>query len=189
MTNFPGSPGYTNLYYANPVADNLPLAAIETFFTTIKAYFPTGSVTQVPNQGDYIEDTTGQITGQWAQSGPLPIGNTGTGVYSGASGALVHWHTDGIVDGRRVRGRTFLVPLVSGVYDAGGTIASNVLSAIQAAANNLVAAEGADLAVWSRPREADPEATPPKAARLGSSWNVTAAAVPDLAAVMRSRRT
>jgi hypothetical protein len=189
MTGFTGAPGYTNLYYANPVADNLPLAAIAQFWTDIAAYFPTTAEVQVPGEGDYIEDTTGEITGGWSQSAPPAIGMTGSGNYSGASGGLVHWHTDGIVNGRRVRGRTFLVPFVVGMYDTNGSLQSGVVSLIQASALTLVAAEGADLAVWSRPVEGDATATPPIAARAGSSHVVTNASCPDLAAVLRSRRS
>lgn len=178
MTNFPGAPGYTNLYFS--LTDGLPdIAKVRTFFETIKNLIPTGAVIQVPNQGDVIDDGSGEIQGNWTSSAQTAVTCTGTGSFTGVAGAVVNWHTDGIVAGRRVRGRTFIVPLTGGQFDSEGSLATATITAIQTAAAALPGGSIGKLVVWSRP-------TPD---RTGSSHQVTAASVPDLSAVLRSRRT
>jgi hypothetical protein len=81
-----------------------------------------------------------------------------------------------------VRGRTFLVPAANGIYQEDGTLAPIILNEIQTAATTLAApiAGGIQLGVWARPSGVGAED--------GDFHPITAASVPDLAAVLRSRR-
>lgn len=158
--------------------------ALGTFYDAIKTLIPLGTKIEVERAGDVIEDSTGKIIGDWTNAFVTVTDGSGVGAYAGPVGAVVTWHTQSIADGRRVRGRTFLVPLVASVYDLDGTLTNTALDVLQAAATGLVTSAPDILFVWHRPRAASLT----KPARLGSSAAAISATVPDMAAVLRSRR-
>ena len=174
---WPGAPGVSTFY----VQDMGPTAVdgISSFFGALIGILPSGLTITVPSTGDVIEDTTGQIVSSWSATPATPVRTgTGPGVYSGVSGAVIHWLTSGVVRGRRVRGRTFIVPIVGSAYDAQGSLSTAALTTLQGAANGLDAAV-AGLTVWSRPT----------GFASGSNHVVTGTRVPDLAVTLRTRRT
>ena len=175
--NWPGAPGYTHMFYSAGGAG--VAATTQTFFDAIKAALPTGVSIQVPGSGDILDPATGLITGSWSETTPSTVTGTGVSAYAGGAGALVSWRTGGLWRNRRVRGRTFLVPITSNNFDTNGSLAGSFISTLQTAANALIAAAGNELVVWSRPG--------PHGA--GAAFPVTTAIVPDLAVSLRSRRT
>lgn len=176
--NWPGAPGVTQMFLLNPPSQG-NVDAIRTFFNALVTLLPSGLTIQVPSSGDVISESDGTITGAWSV-GSTPAVVTGTAVasYAGNAGAVVHWLTAGVVVGRRVRGRTFLVPLVS-AYDTSGSLSSGALSTISTAAAAYVTGQGGVAVVWSRPAPG----------RSGSLHSITSSRVPDLAVSLRSRRT
>jgi len=185
--NWPGQPGYTNLYTSISLAS---VAPIVTFFDAIKTLIPTGLTVTVPGSGDLVAEATGIIQGVWTATGAGVVTGTASGPYAGPAGAMVQWLTGGIVAGRRVMGKTFLVPLTNTVYDTNGTLSSGTLTTIGSAAAALQAAMGPTLVVWSRPFEPDPNRVPPdtRPPRAGSMSPVVGSRVPDVAVIMKSRR-
>lgn len=188
--SWPGQPGYTNFYTSISLAS---LAPIVTFWDSIKALLPLNLTVTVPGSGDIVNESTGQIQSVWTATGGGTVTATGAGAYSGASGAVVEWLTQGIVAGRRVMGKSYLVPLVTTAYQSDGTLATATQTTLASAASTMQGALGNTLLVWARPfvPPADnPAVGQPghKEARAGSSWPVVGSRVPDLAAVMRSRR-
>ena len=183
--NFPGAPGVTT-FYTNGTMTQAEVDAFRAFFLAIASLLPTGLTVQVPSSGDIIDEATGDITSTWSV-GTTPAVVTGTkaGVYAGNAGAVVHWLTNGVVAGRRVRGRSFLVPIGSGAYDNQGSLAAGTITTLQGAANALVAG-AIGFSVWARPLKAG---TPPVIVRPGSYHGVAGMRVPDLAVSLRSRRT
>ena len=175
--NWPGAPGVTDFYSNDLIAANF-VNDVRAFFDAIKANLPSGLQVQTSGVCDLIDEGTGALTGQDTTTTPAVVQGTNAGVYSGATGAVIRWTTAGFVAGRRVQGRTFLVPLV-GQGDTNGTIITAVLNTLQAAATGLVTAGAGNMVVWSRPR----------AFSQGHAFVVTGSIVPDLAAVLRSRRT
>jgi len=174
--NWPGAPGYSNFYsLGGGNAD-----AVEAFFTAINGLLPNGMTITVPPSGDIIDDSTGNLTGTWSLpgTGGVVTSSATVGAYPGASGAVVHWRTNGFVGGRNVRGRTFLVPLTGASFSQTGDLDTSRLGTLQTAASGLVTAGGGNLAVWRRPTTFTG----------GSSHIITSATVPDLAVVLRSRR-
>lgn len=186
--NWPGSPGYTNLYTTIAVSS---VAPINTFWDAIKTLLPSGVTIQTPNSGDLVAEATGTIQGVWTGSGGATVTGTGAGGYAGASGAVVEWLTGGIVAGRRVMGKTFLVPIIANSYESNGTLIPATVTTLSTAATNLQVAMGPTFVIWSRPFEPDPDRVPPdtRPARAGTSHPVVGSRVPDLAAIMRTRRT
>lgn len=182
-TNFPGAPGLSTFYLAAGITD---VTAIKTFFTAIKDQFPAGLTTQVPNSGDIVDVGTGKITGSWAGTGGGSAVSVATAApYSGTSGAMVRWISGAVVDGHRLTGRTYLVPLTGNKYANDGSLNSTDQTTIQTAANALATAYAGSLVVYHKHRNAS-------GGDLGSPGvvsGVVSALVPDLAVVLRSRRT
>lgn len=188
-TGFTGAPGYSNFFFRDfsstePTDTEADLAAdrIEAFFSAVKEFFPPTLQIAVQSDADVIEETTGELVTSLNAGTRVPVTGTGAAVgYSAASGIVVTWRTAGVRNGRRVRGRTFLVPCVPVAYAADGTLATGTITTVSTAATALRNAAGTpDLGVWARPT--GPGAT-------DGSWHaVNAHTVPDLAAVLRSRR-
>lgn len=176
---WPGSPGVSQMYIAGtPVQGNID--AIRTFFNSLAAGLPSGLTIQVPSSGDVLSETDGSIQTTWSVgSTPAVVTGTNLGAYAGNAGAVVHWLTAGVVSNRRVRGRTFLVPLCNDRYDTSGSISTAFLSTLSTAASTYVTAQAGAAVVWARPAPG----------RSGSMHAITSSRVPDLAVSLRSRRT
>jgi hypothetical protein len=183
--NFPGAPGVTTMYFAG-APTQAEIDGIRAFYLALVAILPTGLTIQVPSTGDSIDETDGSITGTWSvATTPAVVTGTAAGTYAGMAGAVIHWLTAGVVNSRRVRGRSFLVPLIAAAFDASGSLSATTITTITNAGNALLTATDT-LAVWARPFDGTVSDPDP---RLGSSHFVTSIRVPDLAIALRSRRT
>jgi hypothetical protein len=182
-SNFPGAPGVSTLYFSDSVTDFSP---VRTFFSTVALNVPNGLTFQFPTTVDLLDEVTGQIQTVQNATTLASVSSIVTAApFSGTSGCIVQWRTPDFVEGKHVIGRTYVVPLAQIAYDAQGSISSGAITALQNAAIALVGATS--MVCWSRPRAAS--TNPPVTARPGSAHPVTNASVPDLACVMRSRRT
>lgn len=180
LSNFLGAPGVCTFHCLDPATWRPDLL---DFWTAVGPLMPTGVVATIEAQGDLVDDATGDITGSWTEGSEVTkTGATGTG-YSGASGACVTWNTTAVVNSRRLRGRTFLVPLGGGQYDSLGSLADSFLTTARPAATALCTTSAGQMLVWARPF---PPAT--GATRAGSSSAVVSATIRDQAAILRSRR-
>ncbi len=184
-TGFKGAPGYANFYFAPGTPP--PLAALRTFFEAVKAFLPTGLTIAYPGSGDIINETTGTITDAWSTTPPANTVGTGGTTYMGPVGIVVEWTTATVVDGRRPIGKTFLVPAPIAILQADGTVVDTTVAAVKAAADTFVGATASQFFVWHRPVK-DP-LPPHSITRLGGLAAVTGSRVPDLQAVLRSRRS
>lgn len=187
LTGFPGGPGVATMFFLDKAT---AVASVRSFWATVAAGMPNIVKMQVENSGDIIESTTGVLTGSWTSDPVLSVQGAQGGPHSGPSGLVVTWLTGTIAGTRRLRGRTFVVPLSGTAYEADGTIADTMLTPARAAAQALVFEQSLSLVVWHRPvtaRAATPT-SPARAARIGSHGLVTGHRVADKAAVLRSRR-
>ena len=130
------------------MAATLPL--IRTFFEAFKTSIPSGVVITYPGGGDELTIETGVVTGGWSATPPAVTSWTGTGVYSGRTGACVSWHTSTVVGRRLVRGRTFIVPITASSYDSDGTLQNAGVAAWLAAAQALATSATPPL-IYHRP--------------------------------------
>jgi hypothetical protein len=188
-TGFSGAPGYTNLYFRdfteNGQIDQAiasgAAAKVDNWIGGFQSRLPTTVTVQTDATVEAIEDTTGELQGFFNVTPAAARVGTGTGNYSAASGAVVNWYTAGVVRGRRLRGRTFLVPLAGSALDTNGTINNTELTALRTNTTTFINETGAgDLGVWSRP-------SAPGAAD-GTWFAVNSFTIPDKVAVLRSRR-
>lgn len=180
---FQGAPGYSNFHFheqaGSPGARD-GWERVFAFFNGVNSLFPTDVTYLAEGEVAVLDETTGMVTDyQTVSENPQPGNGGSTGGYSAASGAVVTWNTNGVRNGRRVRGRTFLVPLGGNSYQSDGTLTSSAISTINEAAEELVG-DGFDsgFSVYSRPSTGGD----------GGVYPVTGFRVPDMAAVLRSRR-
>src|SRR5262245_47744302 len=109
-------------FYTSVLPVGLP-ASVKAFFDALKLMFPTGVSFDIPNSGDRITVETGALSGAWSvSSGGGIVSGTGTGTWAAGVGARVVWTTSSIVGTRRVKGATFLCPIVTAGYDNAGTL-------------------------------------------------------------------
>lgn len=176
-------PGYTNLFFGttDPLADGAAdaRAAVMTLWQNMRTILPLGLTLTVENAVALIEDTTGDQTDEI--NDPTPGAHaqpSGTGGFASPVGASVQWNTTTFRAGRRVKGRTYMVPLVTSAYDTAGNLTTAARDVIVTAANAYLAADGQPV-VWARPVDGGP---------AGVAALITSHSVRDFAAVLRSRR-
>jgi hypothetical protein len=175
---WPGAPGVST-FYLTPAVTQTSIDAIRAYFNSLVALLPTGLTITVPQTGDLIDDVSGLITGSWSVgTPPTVVTGTAPGNYAGNAGGVTHWLTGLVVNRRRVRGRTFLVPLASTAFDTAGAISTSTLTTLNTAATTLLAALGTNFRVWHRPAKG----------LGGGSGTVIATRTPKLAISLRSRR-
>jgi len=180
---FPGGPGVSTFFGDDVVAVR---AALGAFVGAIDQWVPGQIELTIPDAGRNIDAADGSLVSFWQSGAPIHDSNTLQGSYSAVSGVCINWLTNGVVAGRLVRGRTFMVPLLTSAYELDGTIAGGALDDFRNAAT-VLALSGA-LVIWSRPFAGDPDHVPPIPARAGTVHAVGGSVVNDRAAVLRSRR-
>lgn len=187
LSAFPGGPGVMTLFSFDAPA---LLPALDTWITAQFGRSPAGMVWQTENSGDIFESTTGEVSGVWTAA-VQPVHTSGTNqAYAGGVGYLVHWKSDTYLSGRLLRGRSFCVPVVSGVFENDGTLVNATRAAIEAESNAFITAAAGGLAIWQRPRVAVPAdgSRPAITARGGGSAAAVTATVPDRGVFLTSRR-
>lgn len=181
LTGFPGGPGVSTFYCNNVVTFR---AAIHTFYEGLSSLRPADVTATVETTGDILDPVSGNLTGTWVDAPLTALPGFGTGAYAAPAGVVINWLTGSVIDGHRLRGRTFYVPLAANAYDLTGSIAAAELTTIRGASTDLVNSTTGNFLVWHRPRPI----TDPKGARAGGFAAVTGSVVNDRVAVLRSRR-
>lgn len=192
-TGFSGAPGYTVMHFrdfdtgdgpgVDPTAASAQAASdrMRAFLGAFPELLPITVRIDLDPNVDILEDSTGTMVDSLTVTPGAQLSGSSGGNYSAAIGAVVNWSTGSIRAGRRVRGRSFLVPLSSTAFFTDGTLSASALTTLQAAANILVDRTNTpDLGVYARPT---------LAGAADGQWVVaTGARVPDMGAVLRSRR-
>lgn len=187
-TNWVGAPGISTHYFSTSVAD---FTAVRTFYNTIKDQVPLSLIFTFPTSYDIINEVDGKLSSTVATAGQAVVTSAAaSAVYSATSGLLVRWNTSAVVNGNKVVGRTYFVPLAQIGYTTSGNVASATATVFQNAANALLAAYGDGLKIWARPFAGRTNVPGKKdiPARVGSFATALSATVPTTPAVMRSRR-
>jgi hypothetical protein len=180
-TGVPGLPGYSQFYQevTGTIASQAQNGhnAIRAAFNQVVTLLPADIDVTVDPVYQVMTVESGEVTTEDSVATPSAVVSGGfVSGWSGQVGVLVEWLTGQFIDGRRLRGRTYLVPL-GNAYDDDGTLPIGTLNAVGAFALQLWSA-GLDFVVWHRP----------VAGAGGSLATITDAAVRDHAAILRSRR-
>lgn len=168
--------GVATHYFSNAATHQ---AHLKTFWTSLAAIMSGYVTIVVPNQGEVFDELNGSLIGTWTSGTGASITGGGTGAYAGGVGACIGWSTSGIHNARKVRGRTFVVPLALNQYDTDGTLASGCVTSINSAVSTLLTSMAGDLNIWARPSVAVP---------VGGAYPVTAGVVKDHVSWLTSRR-
>lgn len=188
-SGFVGAPGYSNFYWReeDPGSsfDSGAFAAadaVNAFFTAIKTTVPNVVKWRVLTDVSIIDENSGQLVDVASAGARTDItGGVTAANYSAASGGVVTWRSAGVRNGRRVRGRTFIVPLASTMYDVDGSLTATCLSTLGTAATAYINTAGTrSPVVWARPT--GPGATD------GIAHNMVTSSIPDKVAILKSRR-
>lgn len=175
-TGWGGGPAVSTFYSDGAALPNL--TDLRTFYLALAGQIPTGISIQVKGEGDKIRSSDGGLVGSWVGTAPAAVSCTGGTSYSSASGAHVTWLTDTIHGRRRLKGKTFIVPLGGGCYGSNGRISSAVVTVLQNAATTFLNSGSTLYQVWGRPG--------PNGG--GMSAQMKTAKVTDLPSVLTSRR-
>jgi len=192
-TGFAGAPGYTNFYATTTDPLQAGLDAFQLGLTTYRTTFRNliSNTITLDFQSDYelIEDVDGELTGIMSPTTPATAvaGGQAAG-HTGVTGMVVNWLTTGAVFGRRRMGRTYFVPIAQNLIDPDGSINSTNLSAQRTAATNYAAGGAYHPCVWVRPKYSKNPDGSRTLVHAGQAVAMAGARIPDLAAVLRSRR-
>lgn len=188
-TGFPGGPGYSNLYFKDISGNgaltqelvNDAVHKVESWIAAWRPRLPTSVTTGISPTVEAVEDSTGELQGFWTAPTLAPVGGGGVASFSAPSGACVTWYTSTVRHGRRMRGRTFVVPLDTTSYESDGTLIASISTVVNAANAALLLPDGvANFGIWARPTV--------KGASDGQWALATAARMNDKPAMLTSRR-
>lgn len=168
-----------SVMFVEPVTDMAATrAALAALYTGIEDRLDTGTTWTIATSGRVLDPTTGALTGEWSE----PTSQTGQGAtttgtnVADATQALIRWNTGAVVNGRFLKGRTF-IPGLSTSALSDGALSSATQTDFLTSLSTFLAA-GAGLGVWHRPTSG-----------AGGSFHlVTAASVWSELAVQRGRR-
>lgn len=162
-------------------------SAVASFWQAIPTLVMGDNAGSVLGEIALVRETDGQIL-QIESAPPVAIDFTGTGeVSSLATQGLIRWRTSAFVDGREIRGRTF-IPGPPEAFNVGGRPNASYMTALNDAAAALGDDPNSTLVVWRRPRPEQDPPDPEKPARVGTFAVVTAVSAWQEWATLRSRR-
>lgn len=193
-SNFEGAPGYSVLHYemagaGDDYSANIAEAADLLFdgFTSIRPWLLNGVSLSIDTEWLQITPSNGKL--EKVHYGPAWSPLTGTGIGSAlprATMATVRHLTDGIRDGRRINGRTFLGPLSENAIDSSGHVESSARAAFASMWDGLQDTVDTRLMVYARQRYS--ASNPPVAQVDGTAAHVQSSVCNVLPGGLRSRR-
>ena len=186
-TGWGGANGYTNFYGVGGQAAQAFATAAWDFMKAVAAIGVSPGtalnqnmrITQDPFVTT-IDDATGDEGGLIAVTPGATIAGASTQAMAAPAGLVVNWITPNFIKGRRLRGKTYLVPLAVSCYDSVGTLADTYRSQVISNAQAFIATTTGPL-VWHRPTTVG--------GSDGSSTLATTATVNDRVAMLTSRRS
>ena len=190
-TGFKGAPGISTFVALHSLPENGQgfAEAVRAFFNSLGPIFSTSI--NIKSQPTYriVDEATGALISELVYPAAIPaVQGLGPVTFAGPAGAVVDWVTGTIGTRRNIRGRTFLVPLSTDVYDTDGTLKPASVQGIRDAAAQLIVATNANFVIWRRPRPAQVAPKVPRPAVVGKAGLVVSSKVPDMAAMLRTRR-
>lgn len=185
LTGFSGAPGFWRHYFKDVsglVTPPLPQLAVDRVRDAVVAggiLFSSTVTYNVSGLVDEIDEATGQITGQSSVTGRTQIGAGAGSVGPIVMGLVAQYNTNDFVNGRRIRGRSFLNP-IRAAYTVSPAPLAPELALAQAFAAKMddPGATTLRFGVYTRPKGAAP----------GAWHDVVNTNVPAKWTVLRSRR-
>lgn len=185
LSGWTGGPGLATYYYRPEVVDEVPLLAmcqavadgVHDAFAGLLTMFPAFMNIQVNSPVDVLDSATGTLTDSFGITPPAAVVGT-AGALAGPQAAMlcINFLTSTIVNGHRVRGRSFIGPLKA-AGDADGTPTSTQLTQMDEFGDDLEVTPNHQV-IWHRP----------VGGSGGQAVDVTSHVTSDRFAVLTSRR-
>jgi hypothetical protein len=186
LSGWSGGPGLATFYYKTetPIGAGTSGGAqtvasrVRSAMNNLDTFWPAFMQIQVLPDVDVLEDSTGRLLNTWASGTQAVVSGT-AGQSSGplASMLCVNFLTLDIINGHRVKGRTFLGPLRQ-ESDADGTPTARMITQGMEFGDDITSGSVLQQVVWHRP----------KGGLDGAACLVSSHNVHDRFAVLRSRR-
>jgi len=168
------------------------LTAINTFLNANSGGIPTDVGWVMDPLVESYDGVLGTLTGELATAGGIAPGvGTNGSSYSNGVGLTVKWKTGGTFNGRRIQGRTFIVPLAGQQFSTTGHVQAGVAQSWQDAGNAYLAAMpalGVTPLVWGRPTDVKATARKPAHHNVGHWASISTAVVDVTPAILGRRR-
>jgi hypothetical protein len=189
-TGWPGAPGLNTFYFASsgdadvPDSDDATEVAVRVrsaLNSDFKQNFPTTWIATVSPTVDVLSAVTGALIASYSVApGATVAGTTSATFGPEASMLALNQLTDAVVNGKRVRGRSYFGPIAP-VADANGTPTATQKNNIELFGTTAANMGGGEWAwvCWHRPVDA----------ANGSAHPITSWILRDRFAVLRSRRS
>jgi hypothetical protein len=191
-SGFTGAPGYTNLFFdAAGGTQTDALAAVtksQIFFSGLTPNLPDDVHIAPQTDVRVINDIDGKLVDIFTVIGVAGVQGGQPGNYAAPVGAIVFWPTTTVHGGRRMTGRTFIVPASAAAFQDDGTLNTAAGTTINQAAEDMRTASGPAFGVWGRPKFSKPATVPPTVVENGKWGPATSSRVPDKCVVLTSRR-
>lgn len=195
-----GSPGLMTHYFGtddtaySEIEAQLAIDRVRDAFSISLQLFPPQLAFQVLSQVDVIRPSDGEVQDSLTGTERNFVGTNASGLGPLAIGLLLKLRTNTFIQGHRLVGRTFLVPIAGNLTTA-PVVPTSMTDAVVAIGNALndSGINAIDNYVWSRPRPATAvgpgrPAGPARLARAGSRAKVTSYGSSTKYVVMTSRR-
>jgi hypothetical protein len=168
-----------SIMYIDDAADvGLARDNIAGLWNALEGFLSTSIAWRVAQDGKIMDSATGELTGFWTDTTPfVGEGLNESDPLPDATQLLVQWVTTEVVNGRRVRGRTF-IPGMTEQHSERGNPSDDLVAGAAAGAQAMVTALLGNFVVWHRPTNGVG----------GSTAVVNVATVWDEWAVQRNRR-
>lgn len=105
---------------------NAAAAAIRKWFQSFQATIPDDVTISFPSEILVKDPSTMELEGVKAVTAPANVTGSFSSSYAANAGRLVKWQTGQVLGGRRITGRTFLVPS-GGIFDVNGNVSGTVI--------------------------------------------------------------
>lgn len=178
----PGLPYLSTMYFNDALGATAQDAAdaVRAFWLALQGLITNTLTATVEPDVAVVDSITGDVTDVLATSTLPVIGTNVADPIPWSSQGLIIWTTGTFINGRRVKGHTY-IPGAGETSNTTGRPNSDYRPFLDSAAEALISDADSELVIWHRPK-VGPPATP------GSVAPVTSASVGTEWAVLRSRR-
>nr|CRY97470.1 hypothetical protein [uncultured prokaryote] len=157
-----------SIMYFNPTATvETARLAWGSYLNAIKGELNVGTRATVATEGRVIEAETGELTGMWSDTTTVSYGGASSSEpVANASQVLLRWNTVIVINGRMVKGKTY-IPGLSSSSTGGGELPSGPRATFTTPMTTFITT--AMPVVWHRPGPKGPGLAVPVSS--GSVWN------------------
>lgn len=142
--------GFTGLNTFYQTGD-VDLANYRALYVAFQASLPDDVTISFLDANLTYESDTGEVLSSYTTDPATDIAGTSSGDFARGVGVLLRWNTDAFRNNRRVRGRTYVVPVEVASFNTLGNVDAGFISGAVTAGNDFIAAQAAQNFIWHHP--------------------------------------